>query len=101
MAELSFDEIALLPNVKEHYVALRQIDDGRIIGVHRLLMHWTVHIDISDTGYEDRYCFQNQVDAVIAMETWTGAGDLPGRWHRHVGTNRRRDPKTGREWIER
>jgi hypothetical protein len=90
----------LMQHVLKDYKEIRVLPDGRILGVHRLMYHWTLHIDIHETGYEDRYCFQTEEWALEALRTWDGTGDPGLMWHRHVNTGRRRDVVTGREWIE-
>jgi hypothetical protein len=84
----------LSPEITKYYTAMRTLSDGRICGVHRLLYHWTMHIDISEWGYEDRYCFATEAMAIEAMEAWDGNGD-PVNWHRHPASGRRRDTVTG------
>lgn len=88
-------------SVKAEYTFMRYIDGRGWCGVHRLLYHWTVHIGIDHTGYEDRFCFADEGKARRSLERWDGAGDMPGDWHKHPATGRRRDPKTGRIWDER
>jgi hypothetical protein len=77
-------------DVKAHYHALRTLPDGRVIGVARLLHHWTLHIDIDWFGYEDNYCYATCDKAMVGLQEWTGIGDPPGGWHRHTRTGRRR-----------
>lgn len=89
---------ALPPEVASHYVALRTLPDGRIIGVARLLYHWTLHVGIDEDGYADRWCFATRELAEAACRDWSGVGD-PDGWHRHPKSGRRRDPTTGREWV--
>lgn len=93
------DEEKFIEELRPYYHSMRKLNDGRWIGVHRLLYHWTLHIDISPWGYEDRYCYPNLEDAQKALEVWDGTGDPPSGWVRHPKTARRRDLKTGREWI--
>lgn len=88
----------LSPEIAENYVGLKILPDGRLIGVARLLFHWTLHVDIDDFGYEDRYCFATKELAMSALSEWNGASDPKG-WHRHPKSGRRRDLATGREWI--
>lgn len=83
-----------MDEVMKHYVATRVLPDGRMIGVHQLLYHWTMHVDINEYGYEDRYCFWTRGLAVAAMETWDGTGD-PINWHKHPATDRIRNVITG------
>ena len=80
----------LPPDVVSEYTDIRQLPDGRCIGVHRLLFHWTMHIDIDSWGYADRYCFSTYELAKTAFDEWNGEGD-PRGWHRHPTSGRRRD----------
>jgi len=81
----------------DEYTDLRALPDGRIIGVHRLLYHWTLLIDMDAVGYEDRYCFATYDMAKRAFDSWNGEGDPGTEWHRHPKTGRRREG--GREWV--
>jgi hypothetical protein len=92
------DEIS--NETKSHYTAMRELPDGRVCGVHRLLFHWTMHIGISNYGYEERYCYQTEKQAIDSMMAWDGTGDPPGDWHKHPDSGRRRDPFTGEIWHE-
>lgn len=91
--------MTLPDDLLESYTDTRTLPDGRLCGVMRLLFHWTIHVDISWMGYEDRYCYPTYESALHAMNAWDGTGDPVG-WHRHPKTGRRRDLETGREWIE-
>lgn len=92
--------VAELPaEITDEYCFIKALPDGRICGVHRLLFHWTLHVDIDLCGYAERYCYQTRDGAVAALEGWDGQGDPIG-WHRHPDSGRRRDPATNREWIE-
>jgi hypothetical protein len=92
--------INLPDEVKGLYFTLRMLPDQRIIGLHRLLFHWTLHIDIDDTGYSDRYCYADLAGALEGFLGWDGSGDPPGPWHRHPDSRRRRDPATGAIWTD-
>ncbi|MBY3151093.1 hypothetical protein HFO56_01540 [Rhizobium laguerreae] len=89
----------LPPYVADSYIDLKQLPDGRYIGTVRLLYHWTMHIDIDDVGYADRYCFATYELAKKAFDEWSGVGDPEG-WHRHPTSGRRKDLTTGREWVD-
>lgn len=92
--------IELPEHIRKLYLGIRTLPDGRIIGVHRLLFHWTMHVGIDNVGYEDRYCYNDVIDAMTDLANWTGDGDPPGRWHKHPGSGRRRNPDTGFIWHE-
>lgn len=81
------------------YEKTKVLKDERVCGVLRLLFHWTLHVDIHEMGYEDRYCYATKELALNAMEKWDGTGE-PENWHRHPKSCRRRDIATGREWVE-
>ena len=85
--------------VLDHYVAIRDLPDGRTIGVARLIFHYTLHVGIDWCGYADRYCFATKELAMAAFHAWDGNGD-PDGWHRHPMSGRRRDLASGKEWIE-
>ena len=86
------------PEIRQSYVQFKQLPDGRLCGVLRLMFHWTIHVDIDHCGYADKYCYQTLPGALVALIEWDGTGD-PDGWHRHFKTGRRRDLKTGEEWI--
>jgi len=92
--------IDLPDDVKAEYFALRKLPDERIIGIHRLLYHWTLHIDIDDFGYSERYCYPDLAGAIEGFLDWRGHGDPPGPWVRHPESGRRRNPATGAEWRD-
>ena len=37
-------------------------------------------VGITPTGYRTRFCYETRGEAMIALATWTGKGDPPGRW---------------------
>lgn len=87
-------------DVKAEYAALRVLADGRVIGVRRLLFHWTLHIDIDWIGYRDNYCYETWERAMVGFIGWSGEGDPPGGWHRHTASGRRRpDGDPAQEYI--
>lgn len=91
--------IAGIPSdLASHYRYLREMPDGRVCGILRLLLHWTIHVDVHEFGYEDRYCYSTFSGARAALDAWDGTGDPVG-WHRHPASGRRRNPGTGEEWT--
>lgn len=84
---------------KAAYTDIRELPDGRLIATHRLISHWTLLIDLNQTGYEDRYCFKTYELVKAAFDNWQGEGDPEG-WHRHPYSGRRRNILTGREWND-
>lgn len=88
----------LNPIDRESYEEFRTLPDGRLCGVHRLMFHWTMHVDLDTVGYAQKYCFATRELALAALREWDGTGDPEG-WHRHVPSGRRRNLATGEEWI--
>lgn len=80
-------------DVTKHYKQFWSLPDGRLCGLLRLLMHWTVHVDLHEFGYEERYCFETDDLAIEAMAAWEGTGD-PINWHKHPNTGRIRPDRT-------
>lgn len=89
----------IIKAVGENYIAIRELADGRVIGIHRLIGHWSLHVDVDFFGYADSFCYMKLADITQDFETWDGQGDPPGPWHRNPRTGRRRDPATGEEWV--
>lgn len=85
-------------DVCENYTLMKQLPDGRVCGVHRLMYHWTMHVDIDAFGYNERYCYATKQGAEQALTDWDGRLEPVG-WHRHPESGRRRNVETGEEWI--
>lgn len=92
------EAIPLTEEVRALYTVMRTLPDGRHCGVHRLIYHWTLHVDVHEFGYEDRYCYLTGTGASAALAAWDGTGDPVG-WHRHPKSGRRRCMTTGKEWV--
>jgi hypothetical protein len=90
--------ITLQEILESEYAAYRTMPNGRICGIRRLMYHWTMHVDINEFGYDDKYCFATLALAKTALDQWDGTGDPIG-WHRHLNSGRRRDLATGAEWV--
>lgn len=90
----------LNPEIAKDYVAIRKLPDGRFIGARRLMYHWTIHVGITEEGYDDRWCFHDGLATLHALALWDGQGDMCGPWHKHPSSGRRRHPPTGIIWDE-
>ena len=67
------------------YMALRQIPDGRWIGILRNLFTYGLCIDLHEHGYRGRYCYENLIDVLRAADIYTGVGDPLGPWIKYKG----------------
>lgn len=80
-------------DLRAHYIDMRQLPDGRWIGLHRLMFHYTIHVDISYMSFEERWCIQTLEQATEAFNKWDGESE-PLYWHKHYPSMRRRDKTT-------
>jgi hypothetical protein len=80
---------------------LRELPDGREVAVVAVLFGFRVCVgEAGADTYDDAYCFRDLRTAVASVDSWTGEGDLPDGWHRHIGSDRRRpDGDPSREYI--
>jgi hypothetical protein len=62
------------------YDCVRQLPDGRIIGVHKLLHTTGLFVGLNAAGYAYRYCYETRPQAIAAANAWDGAGHPPGPW---------------------
>jgi|ERR1041384_7816981 hypothetical protein len=78
------------------YFAVRQLPDGRWIGLQRFLFTFGLCVDLNERhgGYETRFCYEIEYaeDAVDAVMKWDGTGDPPGRWLKQKGGIERMNP---------
>lgn len=62
-------ENQLLSRIREEgsYTDVRALEDGTIIGIGNLLFTKAIYIDLSDTGWGQRFCFK---DAELAWDEY-------------------------------
>lgn len=41
---------------------------------------WALVVNLQPLGHDRRYCFEFEVDALDALNTWVGNDHPPGRW---------------------
>ena len=75
------------------------LPDDRYAIIKRLMFHWTIitgSIHEQD-GYEDRWCYETQFLATLAIAEWCSRYflDEPKGWHKHPATERRQPAGTG------
>lgn len=87
--DITGDERALLGD-EGQYERLVRFDSSRTAAVVPFLFTWAIIADLSEAGYEDRWCYHSLAEALGALEDWDGTGEPEG-WHRHPNTGRRRD----------
>lgn len=70
------------------YSYARQLPDGTWLAVQRMLFTAGLFVDLSETGYRTRFCYEREIDALAALMTWDGRGDPPGPWIKEKPSNR-------------
>lgn len=62
------------------YHPIRELPDGTIIGVQRMLFTHGLFVGLTTSGYERRFCYPDRKSAELALMEWNGEGDPPGPW---------------------
>ena len=62
----------------EGYSFLREVPDQGICGINQLLTTTAIFCDLDYTGYGNRYCFKDPVDAVLELAKWDGITEPTG-----------------------
>lgn len=52
-----------IKKLKEHYLEVRELEDGSIVGLGELLYTRAIYTNMNDLGYENRYCFSDKEKA--------------------------------------
>lgn len=94
------DDYELPLEVMKDYHLVNRTSSGVWVGVRQLMFHWTLMADLTEMGYERRYCYANEADAVHDALVWDGIGDPPGPWHKAHHRSERRDPATDERWPD-
>jgi hypothetical protein len=62
------------------YSHYKQLSDGRIAALQRLLYTTAIIVGITSECYETRYCYEYFEEAEEAINRWSGEGDPPLNW---------------------
>lgn len=70
-----------------------EIAPGVIYAVHPFAYTMGIVGPLTETGYEQRWCYHSLLDALAALNDWKSRGyeGEPDGWHRHMPSGRRRD----------
>jgi len=69
----------------EGYEHVRQLPDGRLIGIMAQLFTTGLVVGLHLIGYAGRYCYERRADAVEACAAWDGLGHPMGPWVKYKG----------------
>jgi hypothetical protein len=76
----------------EGYKHMKEVPGRGVCGVMKFMFTYGLVYGIDMMGYKGRWCFGSELEAVYALEIWTGAGDPKGRWIKFKGEGGERSP---------
>lgn len=53
---------------------------GVLTGVHSFVYTFGLMVGVHVEGYERRYCYEFEIDAILALNAWDGHGHPGGPW---------------------
>lgn len=59
------------------YSHVRELDDGTIIGIGRLIFTTAIYFDLNEWGYSSRYCFESEKKATEQYLRIMTGDDIP------------------------
>lgn len=72
----------------EDYIAPRQLPNGQWAAIGSLIFTSGLFVGLTKYGYDRRYCYEHQHEALAALDKWNGEGDPPGMWIKEKPSNR-------------
>lgn len=80
------EETELIKELRSQgYFAFKQTSDKGLCGIFKFIFTYGICYGLDAGGCIGRYCFENVLDAILALDSWDGTGDPPGRWIKHKG----------------
>lgn len=77
---------------RKGYVHLREVPGRGVCGVFRFIYTWGLCWGLDGGGYRGRYCYGGQMEAMVALEQWSGEGDPREGWIKYKGEGGERSP---------
>lgn len=64
------------------------------VGLRMFIYTVAIVTDLDHSGYRDRYCYHNLMEAIAHLEDWQAQGykDEPKGWHRSIMLNENKEP---------
>lgn len=70
---------------REGYFEVRQMKNDEWISLFKMNYTYGLHVGMDEDGYRGRYCYERQIDAIIAAKEYEGVGDPVGLWIKYKG----------------
>lgn len=64
---------------RQGYFSLRELEDGTVVGLGKLLYTTALFIGLNSTGWERRYCYPEEQQAQKALGCLQTGDDEPAR----------------------
>ncbi len=70
------------------YQNVRLLPSGFFAGVMAQMFTTALFVGLDATGYQRRYCYESDEDAISALAAWDGTDDPPGNWIKEKPSDR-------------
>jgi hypothetical protein len=70
---------------KEGYLYLKEVPGRGVCGIYRFLFTYGLVYGMDSMGYKGRWCYDNLVTAILALNEWDGVGDPAYNWIKYKG----------------
>jgi hypothetical protein len=75
VATLTPEEELLAFLYEEGYRFMREVPDNGICGLMPMLFTTGLFVDLEQSGYSHRFCYETPLEALSALKSWSGVGD--------------------------
>jgi hypothetical protein len=70
------------------YRNIKRLQNGELAATQRMLYTTGVVVGLTQIGYDRRFCYDLEPEAVSALLVWEGVGDPPGPWIKEKPSDR-------------
>lgn len=76
------------------YYNLKEIEGHGVCGLRRFMFTVGLCKDLTKDDFGGRWCYAHAdiLDSIVAIETWKGEGDPPGKWIKFKGKTEYSNP---------
>ena len=82
----ALDLAALFSQLQEEGYTNLELKEDRVCGLLRFAFTYGLMVGLDRDGYERRYCYEHEDDALAALKDWDGKGHPKGPWIKLKGT---------------